>query len=136
MTELSGIGARLAAARAHKQVSQVKAAAMLQISDKTFKNYEAEKREIPLSTAVAFCEAFEVELEWLVLGTQASASGQTVNLVAETIEALVSEALERKLALSPNRAAKIGGYIFRNSTQKATSPKTEAGPIFDMLVEE
>lgn len=109
---------------------------MLQISDKTFKNYEAEKREIPLSTAVAFCEAFEVELEWLVLGTQASASGQTVNLVAETIEALVSEALERKLALSPNRAAKIGGYIFRNSTQKATSPKTEAGPIFDMLVEE
>ncbi|TPE58544.1 helix-turn-helix transcriptional regulator [Sandaracinobacter neustonicus] len=132
MTGMQGIGSRLASARANKQVSQVKAAAMLEISDKTYKNYELEKREIPLSTAIVFCEAFEVDLEWLV-GLQANAGEKSVALVSETIEALFSEAQERKLSLSPNRAAKIGTYIFRNSTQKGTSPQAEAGPIFDML---
>ena len=73
MTDVVGIGARMAAARAKKQASQVKAAAMLEISDKSYKNYEAEKRELPLAVAVGFCEAFDVELEWLVYGTQANA---------------------------------------------------------------
>jgi len=109
---------------------------MLQISAKTYKNYEAEKREIPLSTAVAFCEAFEVELEWLVFGTMANAGEKNVAHVVETIEALFSEAKERKLANSAIRAAKVGSYIFRSSTQKGTSPKVEAGSIFDMLDDE
>jgi DNA-binding XRE family transcriptional regulator len=114
MSKLIGIGARMAASRAKKQASQVKAAAMLEISDKAYKNYEGEKREIPLSTAIGFCEAFEVELEWLVFGPRPQANEKTAAIVSKTIEALVSEAQERKLALSPNRAAKIGGYIFRN----------------------
>ena len=95
MTDVVGIGARMAAARAKKQASQVKAAAMLEISDKSYKNYEAEKRELPLAVAVGFCEAFEVELEWLVYGTQANAGEKTIAVVSETIEALVSEAQAR-----------------------------------------
>jgi DNA-binding XRE family transcriptional regulator len=136
MSKLIGIGARMAASRAKKQASQVKAAAMLEISDKAYKNYEGEKREIPLSTAIGFCEAFEVELEWLVFGPRPQANEKTAAIVSKTIEALVSEAQERKLALSPNRAAKIGGYIFRNCSQNGTSPESEVGPIFDMFDEE
>ena len=133
MAELAGIGARMAACRAKKQASQVKAAAMLEISDKAYKNYEGEKREIPLSTAAAFCEAFEVDLEWLVFGQGSQSNEKSVAIVSETIEALISEAQQRKLALSPNRAAKIGGYIFRNCVQNGTSPESEVGPIFDMF---
>ena len=136
MTNVVGIGARMAAARAKKQVSQVKAAAMLEISDKSYKNYEAEKRELPLAVAIGFCEAFEVELEWLVYGTQANAGEKTIAVVSETIEALVSETQARKLDLSPNRAARIGSLIFRNCAQKGTSPKAEAGPIFDIFLDD
>ena len=136
MTDVVGIGARMAAARAKKQASQVKAAAMLEISDKSYKNYEAEKRELPLAVAVGFCEAFEVELEWLVYGTQANAGEKTIAVISETIEALVSEAQARKLVLTPNRAARIGSFIFRNCTQKGTSPKIEAGPIFDIFLDD
>ena len=133
MAELAGIGARMAACRAKKQASQVKAAAMLEISDKAYKNYEGEKREIPLSTAAAFCDAFEVDLEWLVFGQGSQSNEKTVAIFSETIEALISEAQQRKLALSPNRAAKIGSYIFRNCVQNGTSPESEVGPIFDMF---
>jgi DNA-binding XRE family transcriptional regulator len=136
MTDVVGIGARMAAARAKKQASQVKAAAMLEIADKSYKNYEAEKRDLPLAVAVNFCEAFDVELEWLVYGTQAHAGEKTISVVAETIEALVSEAQVRKLVLTANRAAKIGSFIFRNCIQKGTSPKTETGPIFDIFLDE
>lgn len=131
MAKLPGIGSRLAAARAKKQASQVKAAAMVEISDKTYKNYEADKREIPLSTAVAFCEAFEVELDWLVFGDQENAHEKTAALVSEIIEALNAAAQDRNLALSPIRAGKLGGLIFRNCADKGTSPKVEAGLILD-----
>ena len=136
MTALIGIGARMAAERARTRVSQAKAAAMLEISDKAYKNYEAEKRELPLSVAVAFCAAFGVTLEWLVLGSQGHSDDRSAALASETVEAITAEAQARKLVLSPARAAKICGYIVRNCLQKGTSAKDEAGPIFDMFSDE
>ena len=136
MTNLAGIGARMAAARANKPASQVKAAAMLEISDKAYKNYETEKRSLPLETAVAFCDAFDVDLQWLVFGTKAGASEKGYGRFSEAIEALMAEAQDRKIALSPNRAARIGGYLLRICDEKGTSPKAEIGPIFEMFYDE
>ncbi len=133
MAGLAGIGDRMAAARAKKQASQIKAAAMLEIADKSYKNYEAEKRELPLAVAVDFCEAFEVQLEWLIYGHQADRADRAAGLVAETVEAVFAEAQQRGLTLSPARAGRVAGYIYGNCTQKGTSPKIEAGPIFDMF---
>jgi DNA-binding XRE family transcriptional regulator len=136
MADIVGIGARLAAARAKMQASQVKAAARLEISEASYKNYETEKRDLPLAVAVEFCEAFDVDLGWLVYGTQPNAWEKATVTVSETIEALFSEAQKRKLTLSPSRAAKIGAYIHRTCAQNGTSPATEAGPIFDMIHDE
>ena len=48
---------------------QSKVAAILGIADKSYKNYELEKRELPLSIAVKFCEEFDKNLMWLVYGS-------------------------------------------------------------------
>ena len=133
MTRLAGIGARMAAARNERHFSQVKAAARLEISDKAYKNYETEKREMPLSVAVKFCEAFDVQLDWLVRGSRSMTTDKFTELAEQTIEAIFTEERERRLALTPSRAAKIGSYILRNCSEKGTTARDEVGPIFDML---
>jgi DNA-binding XRE family transcriptional regulator len=133
MSTLVGIGARMATTRNQQNVSQVRAAAMLEIADKTYKNYEHEKRDLPLSIAVKFCDRFDVSLEWLVFGQTARSHDRTVTLVKETIEAIYSEALGRKSNLSPGKAAQIGGFIYSNCVQKDTKPTQEAGPVFDLI---
>ncbi len=41
-------------------------AAAIDVSDRAYKNYEQEKRELPALTALNISEAFRVDLEWLL----------------------------------------------------------------------
>ncbi len=59
---------------------QSKVAAILGIADKSYKNYELEKRELPLSVAVKFCDEFDKNLIWLVYGISVPDSGQSARL--------------------------------------------------------
>ena len=65
-TVLIGIGQRMLSVRSQLGYPQSKVAAILGIADKSYKNYELEKRELPLSIAVKFCEEFDKKLIWLV----------------------------------------------------------------------
>lgn len=133
MSTLVGIGARMATTRNQQNISQARAAAMLEIADKTYKNYEHEKRDLPLPIAVKFCDRFDVSLEWLVYGQTSVPHDKTVVLVKETLEAIFREAQSRKSNLSPAKAAQIGGFIFANCVQKGSKPCEESGPVFDLI---
>ncbi len=133
MSTLVGIGARMAMTRNQRNVSQARAAAMLEIADKTYKNYEHEKRDLPLEIAAKFCDRFEVALEWLVFGQTADSHDAAVALVTDTVEIVFSENQSRRCNLSPAKAAQIGGFIASNSIKKGTKPIDEAGPVFDLI---
>jgi DNA-binding XRE family transcriptional regulator len=135
MEKLRGIGVRMHEVRTRHRFSQSKVAAMLEISDGAYKNYEAELRDLPLETAVKFCELYDVELVWLVYGQIVRGGDQTVSLVTKTIEAVHSEALRRNALLSPQKAGRIGGFVFSNCLQKNTQPDDEIGPVFDLMAD-
>ena len=67
-TDLSGIGLRLREIRKINDITQPVMAAAIDVSDRAYKNYEQEKRELPALTALNISEAFRVDLEWLLAG--------------------------------------------------------------------
>jgi len=83
-TVLIGIGQRMLSIRSQLGYAQSKVAAILGIADKSYKNYEPEKRELPLSIAVKFCEEFNKNLIWLVYGNSLPDNEQSARLARET----------------------------------------------------
>ena len=77
---LIGVGQRMLSVRSKLGYPQSKIAAILGIADKSYKNYELEKRELPLSIAVKFCEEFDENLAWLVYGLAVPDSQRSAEL--------------------------------------------------------
>jgi len=65
---LYGIGQRLKNVRKKHDLIQPVMAAAIDVSDRTYKYYEQEKRELPALAAVKICERFNINLEWLLTG--------------------------------------------------------------------
>jgi DNA-binding XRE family transcriptional regulator len=76
---------------AENLISQARAAAILEIAERSYKNYESEIRELPLSVARRFCERFEQDLLWLIEGQRKTAAERDIDLVGDTIEAVVAD---------------------------------------------
>lgn len=130
---ISGIGLRLLAVRTQLGYPQSKMAAILDISDKSYKNYELEKRELPLSVAVRFCEQFEQNLAWLTLGTNVPDIDESADLVGETVEAIF-ECLEASdKVFSSSEINKFGKYIYQQAASKGTAPADEAKQFFSAI---
>jgi len=64
-----GFGQRTQAVRLEHDVSKAKAAARLDITDRTHKFYELGKRKMPISTALKYHDAFGAKLKWLATGS-------------------------------------------------------------------
>lgn len=62
-----GAGDRLRRLRKSKDLSQAVVARRIGITQATLSNYELGKRELPLSTAVAFAAVFDVDVCELVM---------------------------------------------------------------------
>ena len=67
-TDLSGIGLRLREVRKSNDLTQPVMAAAIDVSDRTYKYYEQEKRELPALAAVKISDRFNTNLEWLLTG--------------------------------------------------------------------
>ncbi|WP_157132683.1 helix-turn-helix domain-containing protein [Novosphingobium nitrogenifigens] len=135
MSTPSGIGSRMASVRREFNLSQARAAAILEIAERSYKNYESEIRELPLSVARRFCERFEQDLLWLIEGQRQTAAERDIDLVGDTIEAVVAESKVRGIRLTPAKARKIGRFVYANCFQKGTSPQDEVSTVFDLLSE-
>lgn len=130
---ISGIGLRLLAVRNQLGYPQSKMAAILDISDKSYKNYELEKRELPLSVAVRFCEKFDQNLAWLVLGTNVPNIVESANLVGETVEAVCKHVRASEKEFSGSEINKFGKYIYQQASSKGTVPEDEAQEFFSAI---
>jgi len=112
---------------------QSKVAAILGIADKSYKNYELEKRELPLSVAVKFCEEFDKNLIWLVYGNSVPDSEQSAHLAGETAQAVFEYADANNRSFSSAEIQKFTRYIFEQSLSKGTSPQSEAKLFFSAI---
>ena len=67
-TDLSGIGLRLRRIRKQNDLTQPVMAASIDVSDRTYKYYEQEKRDLPALAAVKISVDFNIALDWLLTG--------------------------------------------------------------------
>ena len=131
----SGIGARMASVRAKLKISQARAAQILEIADKSYKNYELELRDLPIPVAQRFCQQFDTNLAWLIEGESSAASEEIVQFIGDTIEAVMTEALDRGIELTPTLIRKISCTCYKNSIRNGTEPKKEVATVFEFLSE-
>ncbi len=130
---LIGIGQRMLSVRTKLGYPQSKIAAILGIADKSYKNYELEKRELPLSIAVKFCEEFNENLAWLVYGLAAPDGQQSAELAGETAQAVFEHIKFSDKEFSGAEIQKFAHYIFKQSLSKDTPPQAEAKLFFSAI---
>jgi len=130
---LIGVGQRMLSVRTKLGYPQSKIAAILGIADKSYKNYELEKRELPLSIAVKFCEEFDENLAWLVYGLAVPDSQRSAELAGETAQAVFEHIKASDKEFSGAEIQKFAHYIFEQSLSKGTSPQGEAKLFFSAI---
>ncbi len=130
---LIGVGQRMLSVRTKLGYPQSKIAAILGIADKSYKNYELEKRELPLSIAVKFCDEFEENLAWLVYGLAVPDGHQSAELAGETARAVFEHIKSSDKVFSGAEIQKFAHYIFEQSLSKGTSPQGEAKLFFSAI---
>jgi transcriptional regulator with XRE-family HTH domain len=139
MSSLAGIGSRLHQIRTDLGYSQSKVAAALLVSDRSYKNYEAGKTDLPLAAAITFCQTFSVNLGWLVFG-EASLNREKANQIIEECVAEILSALEsRKISIpstdiQTQKIAKACAYLAMQCLEKGTSPKEEVGAVMELIL--
>ncbi len=119
--------------RNHLGYPQSKVAAILGIADKSYKNYELEKRELPLSIAVKFCDEFEQNLSWLINGTAAPDSEQSAQLTGDTAKAVFEHMESSERSFSSDDVRRFSKYIFEQALSKGTSADVEAKLFFSAI---
>lgn len=81
------IGQRLAEIRQATGLSQGKFADKYGLSDRAYKNYELEIRDLPVSTALAISEKEEASLQWLLQGRGAKNTSELREAISAAIAA-------------------------------------------------
>lgn len=125
-TDLSGIGLRLREIRKINDITQPVMAAAIDVSDRAYKNYEQEKRELPALTALNISEAFRVDLEWLLAGRGKIHKNNDPELAEASAIAVLSEADKRGTNLPIAKIGKIIGFVAAQSAQSAQTGETPA----------
>lgn len=132
-TNLSGIGLRLREIRKNNDLTQPVMAAAIDVSDRTYKYYEQEKRELPALAAVKISEGFGVTLEWLLTGRGKVHKSNDPELAEASAIAVLSEADGRGTNLPIAKLGKIIGFVAAQSAQTGDTPAQVASHYFDTL---
>jgi DNA-binding XRE family transcriptional regulator len=119
---LIGIGGRLKIIRLEAGYTQSKMAALLDIADRTYKFYELEKRELPLSKAVRFCKIFDLDLRWLAEGKGARKNASDLSLLENSIQATLSEIYNERHGINAEVFAKQVRYVYEQSLESGVDP--------------
>jgi transcriptional regulator with XRE-family HTH domain len=130
---LSGIGLRLREIRKINDLTQPVMAASIDVSDRAYKNYEQEKRELPALAAVKISKAFGINLEWLLTGRGKAHKSDDPELAEACAIAVLSEADGRGANLPMAKLAKIIGFVAAQSAQTGETPAQVARHYFDTL---
>ncbi len=131
--EMSGIGLRLLEIRKKHGFTQSVMAAKLDIADRTYKFYELGRRELPVATAVRFCQLFEVDIRWLLLGDGHPAELHLPSVVEEAALAVLNECSDMEPPLSNKKIAQLTGYVAEQSVQKGNPASEEAAAVIRIM---
>lgn len=139
MSSLAGIGSRLHQIRTKFGYSQSKIAAALSISDRSYKNYEADKTDLPLATALNFCKIFNVDLNWLIEGRTALTQEKAGQIFEECVFEILCELERRHLSIpsidiSTSRIAKACVYLANQCIEKEARPEDEVSAVMELIL--
>lgn len=132
-TELSGIGLRLREVRKANDLTQQVMAAAIEVTDRTYKNYEQEKRDLPAAAAITICDSFNVSLDWLLAGRGKVKKGDSPDLAERASYAVLAEDSERGKNLPIEKLSKIIGYVADQAAQTGEPETDLAKKYFDTL---
>jgi transcriptional regulator with XRE-family HTH domain len=106
------VGKRLLEIRKPTGSTQAAFAEAFGISDRAYKNYELDIREIPLGLAIAICERHDVSLSWLATGIGGK-NPQHLQSLIETSILIVKRFLRlRNHAVSDETEARLVSLLF------------------------
>lgn len=130
---LEGVGLRMLSVRKQEGFTQSVMAAKLDISDRTYNYYEQEKRELPTSVAIRFCDLFEVDLAWLLIGNSKLISSKQLEVLAASVAAVLDEHQKCAKDLSFDNLGQFAANIFERCSDGIASPLDEARKLFKMV---
>jgi len=133
-TGLEFIGARMRLARESAGYSQAKCAAILDVSERSYKSYELGKRAPSLQTAVDFSERLQTDLCWLILGKETVPTSNLIDLTEEVATALFEQAALEKF--TPKKFGRITRYVLEQILAKGTDPHTETKEVLSIFQDE
>ena len=132
-TTLSGIGPRLREVRKNYDLTQPVMAAAIDVSDRTYKYYEQEKRDLPAAAAVEICDRFGVSLVWLLTGRGNPNKSDDPGLAESCSLAVLAEHQLRESNLAVEKLSKIIGFVAEQAAQSGEEPVGLAKKYFDTL---
>ena len=132
-TGLYGIGLRLREIRKVHDITQPVMAAAIDVSDRTYKYYEQEKRDLPAAAAVEISDRFKVSLVWLLTGRGTFQNGDTPSLAEACSHAVLSENYARETSLTVEKISKIVGFVAEQAAQTGENPIRITQKYFDTL---
>ncbi|MBL1435520.1 MAG: helix-turn-helix transcriptional regulator [Rhodobacteraceae bacterium] len=120
------IAERLRSIRIERGYSQRKIADVLNIADKSYKNYELGLRDLPLKTAVKFCDHFSLDLEWLVFGVPSKVVANLPSLVGDIAATIYEHSMTSTSKIDGEQFGKYCQYVLANVLDKGSVPRDEA----------
>jgi DNA-binding XRE family transcriptional regulator len=124
---------RLHEVRSRLGYPQSKVAAAIGIADRTYKNYEAGKRELPLLTALAFCEVFDVDLQWLLLGKPSLNEIRAKQLFEDSVLAVLTETERQGKTLAHAKTAKACAFLATLCLASGADPRSKVTDILELI---
>lgn len=119
--------------RKQQGMTQAVAAAQLDISTKTYIFYEQEKREIPASTAVRFCNMFNVDIGWLLLGETTELSAELWGQIERSIRVVLDWNSHENKNYSNEKLAALARLIATQSRASSQPPEQVAEAILKVM---
>lgn len=132
-TGLSGIGLRLREIRKTHDITQPVMAAAIDVSDRTYKYYEQEKRDLPAAAAVEISNRFGINLVWLLTGQGNPKKSDDPELAETCSLAVLSEHKLRDVDLAIEKLSKIIGFVAEQAAQTGEPAAGVAKKYFDTL---
>jgi DNA-binding XRE family transcriptional regulator len=132
-TDMHGVGLRMLSVRKEHGITQAVAAAQLNISTKTYIFYEQEKREIPTSTAVKFCDLFNVDIGWLLLGEATELSAELWDQIERSIRVVLDWNSYETKNYSNEKLAALARLIATQSRASSQPPEQVSEAILKVM---
>ena len=124
------IGQRLVEIRQVTGLSQGKFAEKYGLSDRAYKNYELEIRDIPVSIALAISEKEEISLQWLLKGQGAKSIPELNDAITAAIKAYREACDPLFDTPSPEQEAAIVAFLTETILDKGKLDKKSTDNYF------